>query len=524
MNINETASKRMMKLFAGNMSAHGTHGAPDPRTTDGKYPIKSSARTIRELVTHELWEEHLNGRKPLGIIPIREDNTCLWGSIDVDEYREDILDIVVRADAANLPLVPCRSKSGGLHLFLFLSEPALAAELRRRLADIARLLRLDACEIFPKQTELQSNATGNWMVMPYYGDTYGGKLREQVGLKKTGSEMEFEEFIRFAESARTTLDQISAMVSSGPKTYSRPLADLFTDGPPCLEVIANSPPLPDGRKRAIFMAGIYLKRREPDNWKTLLEKANVRFCLTPLPASEIVGIQKSLAKRDYQYICKEEPMCNACESAVCRTRRFGIGGRNCDSWPIIASWKKIVSDDPVWIIKIEGAAEELKIVRIDDLTMYRRFTDQCARQLDLFFLPMKQPEWALVLQQAREKLELEEAIIGTTRRDLFHELLEDFLTNRARGVSREDILAGRPWEAEEEGRFYFRLKDLDAFLKREGVRDMSRSECCGWIRAFGGGEKSVTIKRKTTRTWFVPSSAVNRAPELAPPPAPPKKI
>ena len=32
-------------------------------------------------------------------------------------------------------------------------------------------------------------------------------------------------------------------------------------------------------------------------------------------------------KKDYGYLCKDEPMCNHCDKALCRTRKFGIGTR-----------------------------------------------------------------------------------------------------------------------------------------------------------------------------------------------------
>jgi hypothetical protein len=501
---------KMMALFAGNASAHGTHGEPDARTEGGKCPIKQTARTLRTPVTPFLWEQHLRGEQPLGIIPIREDNTCHWGSIDFDEYDVNLLDIIARAEAALLPLVPCRSKSGGLHLFLFLSEPAAAGDVQKKLVDAASLLGLEACEIFPKQTELNGDAVGNWMVMPYYGDTYNGKLKQQVGLKKTGSEMDLEEFLRTAESWRTTLDKVVVRKVHRPQRVEQPSSQNFTDGPPCLQTLADGLPLIDGRKRVLFMMAIYFKRRNPIDWRSHLEGANNRYFSSPLSAAEVVSLQTSVSKKEYRYTCSEEPMCSSCNSALCQKRDFGVGDGVGTGRPVIVSWKKIVSEEPVWLISLEGSDAQLTITRIDDLTNYRRFTDQCAQQLNRFFLPMKQADWINVLRQAESELKLEEATVGTTRKDRFHEMLEEFVTNRARAISKEDILAGRPWENEEDGRHYFRLKDLDKHLKRESVRDMSRSECCAWIRAFGGGERPTSIKGKTYRLWFVPCSAVDK--------------
>lgn len=82
-----TTADRMMALFLGHGVAHGTHGEP---TNDGrKWQIKQSARKLRQPVTVEIWGQRLAGERPLGIILIREDGTCLWGSIDVDVYDDD---------------------------------------------------------------------------------------------------------------------------------------------------------------------------------------------------------------------------------------------------------------------------------------------------------------------------------------------------------------------------------------------------------------------------------------------------
>src|ERR1700735_1908853 len=130
----------MMALFAGFTSAHGTHGEP---VQDGlKWAIKPTARTVREPVTKQLWERHLKGEISLGIIPIRENGTCSWGSIDVDQYGEDFLKLIDRSERGGFPLVPCRSKSGGLHLFMFLTEPAPAAVVQSALRDMAAKLGL----------------------------------------------------------------------------------------------------------------------------------------------------------------------------------------------------------------------------------------------------------------------------------------------------------------------------------------------------------------------------------------------
>jgi hypothetical protein len=137
--------QRMMELFAGHPDAHGTHGEP---VKDGlKWDIKSTAKTIRRPVTLRLWQDHLSGKRPLGVITIGPDGTCKWGSIDVDQYDVSLLEIIARVEWHKLPLVPCRSKSGGLHLFLFVTEWHSAAVVQAALRAMAAKLGLGGCEI-----------------------------------------------------------------------------------------------------------------------------------------------------------------------------------------------------------------------------------------------------------------------------------------------------------------------------------------------------------------------------------------
>ncbi len=155
-----------------------------------------------------------------------------------------------------------------------------------------------------------------------------------------------------------------------------------------------------------------------------------------------------------------------------------------------------------------------------DITDYKRFLTQCFKQLNMFFPPVKQVEWANILRDAMPKMTEKQADEDTTRVGEFRELLETFLTNRRRGQLREDLLRGAPWEDEESRRRYFTMEALAKFLEREGMCKVKPNEIAAWIRALGGGPQGLTIKNHRKRCWWVPSDAVDEAPELAPPDIP----
>jgi len=118
---------RFKAIFAGLDIAYGTYKIEGSRH-DGKQAGK--AVVVRKPPTDDLWEKHLNGVEPsLGIIPIRADNTCTWGCIDIDQYPLDHKGLIAKVRRLELPLVVCRSKSGGAHVFLFTKSPIPAGVL-----------------------------------------------------------------------------------------------------------------------------------------------------------------------------------------------------------------------------------------------------------------------------------------------------------------------------------------------------------------------------------------------------------
>jgi Primase C terminal 2 (PriCT-2) len=204
---------RMAELFAGSDRGHGTYGEPMQHPGSSKWEIKNSARTSPVPATPDHWCRHLKGERPLGVIPIRSDGKCKWGSIDIDEYDGNFLELINKAHRAKLPLIACRSKSGGLHFFLFLEEWTAASTVRSILTTMKMRLGLSKnSEIFPKQTELGNDKLGNWIAMPY-GSDFGGKLKEQVGINATGGEMSLGLFLNMAEESRLSAAKVQDMTS-----------------------------------------------------------------------------------------------------------------------------------------------------------------------------------------------------------------------------------------------------------------------------------------------------------------------
>lgn len=522
-------AERLMVLFEGFSGAHGTHGVPSRAPDSLKWEIKKTADTKREPVTIRHWRDHLAGKRPLGIITIREDGMCKWGSIDYDVYDANLLELIAKAEKLKLPLVPVRSKSGGLHLFLFLVGWVSAAAVQTALRDMAAQLGVSGSEIYPKQTQVltEKGGLGNWIIMPYFGDTYGGKIQEQVGLKKTGAEMLVGEFLTLAEKtlvgeeelAKLTRKRGSSSAGGGGRkqNHAAPAQDPdapFGDGPPCLQTLAEDG-VPRGmQNNALLHMGVYYKRRDPVGWKENLEEAGREYLNPPSTAEGMASVISSLEKKDYQYTCKAEPMCSHCNVALCRTRQFGIGEEG--DYPVISSLSRLESEPPLFFLAIEGHGT----VQLDTMQLYTyaHFQRACmAQKIGQCFRAMKQSDWLEVVNSAMTRMESIEVPPDAGESGRFRELLEEFCTNRQRGNVLEDLFSGRPWQSEEDKRHYFRLKDLQAFLVREGVRDMDRGKIAQRLRDMQGDHHFFNLKGRGLRCWSVAASEVEAAPEISTP-------
>ena len=96
-----------------------------------------------------MWQKHLDGKDSLGVIPINDDNKCKWGCIDIDSYAGfDHKKLINKIKQFNLPLIVCRSKSGGAHVFLFTKDYVSASLMQDKLNEIRSVLGYGGSEVF----------------------------------------------------------------------------------------------------------------------------------------------------------------------------------------------------------------------------------------------------------------------------------------------------------------------------------------------------------------------------------------
>tara|TARA_Y100001973_G_C5197876_1_gene335561 strand:- start:41 stop:1576 length:1536 start_codon:yes stop_codon:yes gene_type:complete len=488
-----SASEKFLQLFEGYGKAHGQTAVLD-RARHGKTQAKY--QIVHEPLTVNLVQDHLDGKIGVGSIPIDETSRCSFGALDIDDYNLDIPALLKKVQRFKLPLVVCRSKSGGAHLFLFLSEKVSASEVRDRLAEFASVLGWGNCEIFPKQEEVRADRgdIGNFINLPYQNS----KHTTRYALAKNGDNLSLTKFLKLADKLRISAKQL-ASIQLGSKSSVLP------DGPPCCQQLTEFGIPEGGRNMTLLNIGIYYRKCSPNDWKELLENHNMDYCNPPLPAREIVSIQEQLEKKDYAFTCKQEPLQSHCNKSLCRSRKFGIGFHN--SHPVVGGLTVVESEPPVWFINVDGARLELSTKQ---LQMQVEFQRACMEQMYKMPAKMKDNDWRDLIDTLLNDATRISVPDELTHRGLFIELVESFCTSRISAHSPEELLTGKPWT--EEGLTYFKLSSLQDFLKRNGFTHYTRGQITERLKEMNEGveaDKTYRFKDnqdrwKSVRVWFVP--------------------
>ena len=480
---------KFMSLFAGLDRAHGTYEIKDARA-DGK--LTGNAVTVREKVTLDHWKKHLDGSKGLGIIPINDQSKVKFGVIDVDEYKGlDLKDLSKKLVEQHIPFVPCRSKSGGVHLYLFCKEWINAEAMQLKLKELAAGLGFGDAEIFPKQTKILADRgdIGQWINMPYFNSRES--LRYAIG--KDGNALSPEEFLTYAEDLKVNLEELK-------KCHVQVNTEL-EEGPPCLQLLTKQG-FPEGtRNNGLFNLAVYARKAFPDTWRNVVEQYNIKFMDPPLTSTEVLNVIKSANKKSYQYTCSRPPIAPHCNAAVCKLRKHGIG--NDGKMPNIHSLTKYNTQPPIWFLDVEGCGRiELET---DDLQNQRRFQRKCMEKLNMMPAKMNENSWNQLINHLFENLTIIEAPTDASPIGQMMELIERFCTNRSQALDKGEILLGKPWT--EDGRHFFRISDIMSFFDRQHFREFKVQQVTSILKQHKAEHHFFNVKGKGVNAWSLPAFA-----------------
>lgn len=486
--------EKFKSIFTGLDRAHGVfEKSNEPQ--EG-YKVEAQMKTVHEPPTLEKFSNHLKGEYPaMGIVPIDDNNQCLFGAIDIDIYPLDHKKLIKKISDKKFPLVTCLSKSGGAHLYIFLKQKVFAKELQTKLSEITTALGYPSAEIFPKQVKLfqregeEKRDTGSWINLPYHG-------RNRYALKTNGTAASLEEFINLYE--KNVVEELKKI-----KTDFK--NEIIKDGPPCLQILTQDGIQEGGRNNALFNVGVYYRKCDPDNYKTLIEGYNRQYIEPPLKSDEVLVVIKQVSQSDsngaprYSYRCTQPPIESLCNKRLCKKRKYGVGGENDREQPIYSDLKVYKSDPPRYFLNVDEFRIELSST--EDLMTHKKVIQACIEQLNRGIPNMAMVEWNKTYTELLESISIDYPPEEVTKKGEFKELLEEFILHQGEALSFEDIFLGKSYT--EEGETYFALKDLMEHLKRNDFKESRAWVTVRLREEYKAKDLTKMIKRVKVRLWKI---------------------
>ena len=333
-------------LYPGYSKAHGTSEIRGIEPKTGKR--QAAYVTEAYPASDRAWDEHFSGgSKGLGIIPLLDDGKSVqWGAIDIDVNDIDHASLEKKVEDLGLPLVVCRSKSGGAHCYLFLQKPSSAKGAVDALRNWSAALGHPGVEIFPKQTERELDPQtgiprpGNWINLPYFQ----ARNTERYCINR-GKRLSLQAFVELAKEKRVDPSALkvrhttTAALELSPSAKSREGRNGYLFSRAC-----------SMRKSGLPEIAI---RREIDSINQLAdERSCPNFSQGPLPKNEVAAICRSAMSERYaplQGVFREQPYFIS-ENQLVRREHTSKGQRDI---PLCNFTAEIVED----ICRDDGAGE-----------------------------------------------------------------------------------------------------------------------------------------------------------------------
>jgi len=431
-------------------------------------------------ITDQDYLDHLNGKKSIGIQPCNDEGKVLFGAIDIDskDYKDfsvkTYLDIIKEYD---LPLIPVKSKSGGLHLYLFLKSYAKAQFVRNFLDTLLFTLKLPTkTEIYPKQTELGKDVDGKLSVgqfinLPYF------KKNDRVAINFDGKPFTFEQFIQVVEANQKTADELEEFSLAHVKTVLQGGPSEFDDGPPCLQIMAKQK-LTDGRDRWLYNYMVFAKKKYPDNWdKKVVQAANDYFerngdGINDWDEKKVRDKIRSWKKDSVKgHSCTQEPIVNYCMKSECLKRTFGVASDRKRMFPSLTGLEKINYPEPQYTFNVELPGGKIRSIRarnIGEINQQQELRSLIMKSADIFVPTVKTLEFEEIINKLFPPKEVKEPPKGTTPDEQLEEYLKEYL-NGPQAKSHASFKSGAVLI--EDGYAYFKWSSFCNLLKNKEFKE-----------------------------------------------------
>ena len=475
--------QEFIKNFTGLERNYGfcnvSNGYKDPDT--GKIKFRSgdygwSGKPITELD----YKQHLDGTKSIGIQPCNDNDLARFGAIDIDSKSYKDLDIKFYLDTIQekqLPLIPIKSKSGGLHLYLFTKELVKAKLIKDFLEDVLFLFKLPInTEIFPKQTKLGSDTNGNkvngnFINLPYFGE-------KRRALDPSGKEMSLDLFLKCVELNKVDSNQIKELSGSLIQKALTGGAEEFKDGPPCLEILSKNK-MKDGRDRFLYNYMVFAKKKYSDIWRDkVLEAGRNYFEFNSTWTDDHIKMKiKTWDKETKGHTCSDELLAPVCVKSECVKRKFGIISDKKIDWPLMANLIKVdFKPDPEYYFTVEnkkGDSVSVHAKDVNKLKDQKELRGLIMAQADIFPPPIKAMDFHAMINALLDTQDTVQPAPGTRPIEILKKLLKEHI-NGPQATTHNSFLSGNVLK--DETYAYFVYDDFFNFLKEnEWKKDASRT-------------------------------------------------
>ena len=427
-----------IKCFTGLQRNFGfcniSNGYTDPNTGKIKFNAGDYGWSGKP-ITEDDYRLHLHGKKSIGIQPCDDNGLACFGAIDIDPKVYKDLDIKKYLDIIQekeLPLIPIKSKSGGLHLYLFTKEFVKAKVIRDFLEQVLFLFKLPiTTEIFPKQTKLGSDTNGNkvngnFINLPYFNKS------ERVALDPSGKEMPLDLFLKVVEINKADIEKLENISNDLIRKELTGGAEEFKDGPPCLEILSKNK-MKDGRDRFLYNYMVMAKKKYPDNWgKMVLKAGRNYFEFDQIWTDNYIEKKiKNWEKQEKGHTCHDDLLAPVCIKSECVKRKFGIISDKKINWPLMTNLIKVdFKPDPEYYFTVEREDGETVQVHAKDVNKIKdqqELRGLIMAQADFPPPPIKGMDFFEIQKALFSTIDTVQPAPGTTPMEILKKHLKDYI-------------------------------------------------------------------------------------------------
>ena len=425
---------------------------------------KKSAQymTVHEPVTSDIWEKHLKGELRLGLKP-EVDNKCKWACIDVDpnnykDYSEKKYVEIIKK--YKLPFVPVKSKSGGLHIFVFFNDFTSTDKVLRKLNEINQQYFL-AQEIFP------CNKAVN---MPYHNVN----ASMEFAFDDNNTPVLVGKFIEIAYEKMIAAEDFFNF-----KVQDYEAESQWKDYPPCVQKLIQEGWGGNNRNNFLFNVLVLESKKDASLSVQQLEQIalarNNQIFSQPLSSNEVIALAKSVSKGGYTFQCppkhpEYQPICN---KDLCKTRSLGIGDAVPDVIEQFTNIKYIQDTKNIWY-EFDYKGQHITITP-EDMKDEKSFRVRLLRHR-VFWLTLPKPRKGPspfellmkgIVEQSEESLE---HTYADTLEEERYSVLKNFFETHIEQDKFDKLKDGYVVLDSKSNLCYFKKLTLDKFIKKSATK------------------------------------------------------